>query len=53
MQIAMSHALALMYWREFRFLQDFSSRDMAWLVIGVLLAMGIMWLLARRGRRWL
>jgi hypothetical protein len=52
MQIAMSNALALMNWREFRFLQNFSSRDLAWLVIGVLLAMGVMFLLSRQRRRW-
>ena len=52
MQMAMSYALALMYWEGFRYLQNFSSRDLAWLVIGVLLAMGVMFLLSRQRRRW-
>ena len=52
MQIAMCNALALMNEREFRFLQNFSSRDLAWLVIGMLLAMGIMFVLSRQRRRW-
>jgi hypothetical protein len=52
MKIAMSNTLALMYWRDFRFLQDFNSRDFAWLLIGVLLAVVVMWVISRRRRRW-
>lgn len=52
MQIAMCNALALMCWQSFRFLQDFSSRDFTWLFIGVLLTVVVMWVVARRRRRW-
>ena len=52
MQIAMSNALALMRLHSIRFLQDFSNRDLAWLLIGVLLAVAAMWIISRRGRRW-
>jgi len=47
----MSNVLALMHWRDFRFLEDFSSRDFAWLLIGVLLTLVAMWGYARRRRR--
>jgi len=52
MQMAMSYALALMYWEGFRYLQNFSSRDFFWLVVGVLLAAVIMVVISRRRRRW-
>jgi predicted negative regulator of RcsB-dependent stress response len=52
MQIAMSNALSLTIERELRFLRNFSGRDLAWLVIGVLLAMGVMFVLSRQRRRW-
>jgi hypothetical protein len=52
MQIARSNALALMCWHDFRFLQDFSGRDFAWLLIGVLLALVMVAVIARRRRRW-
>jgi hypothetical protein len=52
MSIAMSNALAMMRWHDFRFLQDFSSRDFAWLLIGVLLAVTIVAVVSRRRRRW-
>jgi hypothetical protein len=52
MQIAMSNALALMRWHDFRFLQDFSSRDFAWLLIGALLALVVFWAISRQRRRW-
>jgi hypothetical protein len=52
MWIAMSNALALVRWHDSRFLQDFSGRDFAWLLIGVLLAVVVMWVISRRGRRW-
>ena len=42
MGIAMSNALALMCWHTFRFLQDFSSRDFIWLLIGAALAVIVM-----------
>jgi LPXTG-motif cell wall-anchored protein len=51
MQIAISNALALMRWHGVRFLQDFSSRDFAWLLIGALLAVAVIWLFSRRRRR--
>jgi LPXTG-motif cell wall-anchored protein len=51
MQIAMRNALALMRWHDFRFFQDFSSRDFAWLLIGALLALLATWAYSRRRRR--
>jgi hypothetical protein len=53
MGIAMSNALALMRWHDSRFLQDFSSHDFAWLLIGVMLAVVVMWVISRRRRRWI
>jgi LPXTG-motif cell wall-anchored protein len=50
MPIAMGNALALMRGHELRFLQDFSSRDFTWLLIGVLLAALAMWGYSRRRR---
>ena len=52
MQIAMCNVLALMYWQSVRLLQDFSSRDFTWLCIGVFLTVAVMWVVARRRRRW-
>jgi hypothetical protein len=52
MRIAISNALALVRWHNSRFLSDFSGRDFAWLLIGVLLAVVVMWVISRRGRRW-
>jgi hypothetical protein len=52
MRIAMSNALALMRWHDFRFLQDFSGRDFAWLLIGALLAVIAIWVFSHRRRRW-
>jgi hypothetical protein len=52
MQIAMSNALALMRWRDSGFLRDFSGRDFAWLLIGVLLAVVAIWAISHRRRRW-
>jgi hypothetical protein len=52
MQIAIANGLALMSWRELRFLQDFSSRDFTWLLIGAMLALVAMWAISRQRRRW-
>ena len=52
MQIAMSNALALMRLHNIRFLQDFSNRDFAWLLIGAFLAVIVMWVFSRRRRNW-
>jgi hypothetical protein len=52
MCFAMSNALALMSWHDFRFLQDFSGRDLAWLLIGAALALVVFWVISRRRRRW-
>lgn len=51
MQTAMSNALALVRWHDFRFLQDFSNRDLAWLLIGALLAGLAIWAFSHRRRR--
>jgi hypothetical protein len=53
MGITMNNALALMRLHSFRFLQDFSGRDFAWLLIGVFLAVLVCWAISRRRRRWL
>jgi hypothetical protein len=53
MGIAMSNALALMRYHDVRFLQDFDGHDFAWLLIGVMLAVVVMWVISRRGRRWI
>jgi hypothetical protein len=52
MRIAMGNALALAGRHDFHFLDDFSSRDFFWLLIGVVLAVVVMWALSRRRRRW-
>jgi hypothetical protein len=52
MQIALSNALALMYWQSLRYLQNFNSRDFFWLLIGVLLAVVTMVVISRRLWRW-
>ena len=52
MGIAMSNALALVHFHDSRFLQDFNGRDFTWLLIGVMLAVVVMWVISRRGRRW-
>jgi hypothetical protein len=52
MRIAMDNALVLIFWHGFRFLQDFSSRDLAWLLIGGFLAVVVIWGISRRRRRW-
>lgn len=54
MRMTMSNALALMRWRDSRFsLGGFTSGDIAWLLIGALLAVLVIWGLSRRRRRWL
>jgi hypothetical protein len=51
MQIELNNALALMSWQGYRFYQNFGSRDLIWLIIGVLLAVVAMWGYSRRRRR--
>jgi hypothetical protein len=52
MQIVICHVMALTFWQNLRLLQDFSGRDFTWLCIGVLLTIAVMWVVARRRRRW-
>jgi hypothetical protein len=52
MAMEMINELALMRIQGFRFLEDFSSRDFVWLLIGVLLAVVAMWAIKRQRRRW-
>jgi hypothetical protein len=52
MRIAMSIALVLMRGSDFRYFQDFGTRDFVWLMIGVLLALIVTWVISRRRRRW-
>jgi len=42
-----------MRWDGLRFLHHFGGRDLAWLLIGALLAGVAIWLLSRSRRRWL
>jgi hypothetical protein len=54
MSSAMSNALALMRWHDFRFLHGhFRGGEIAWLLIGALLAVVAIWALLRRRRRWI
>jgi len=52
MTIQMANAAAQMRMHESGFLQDFSTRDFEWLLIGAALAMVIMWGISRQRRRW-
>jgi hypothetical protein len=52
MRFLTGSALALMRWHDLRFLQDFSGRDFAWLLIGVLLAVVTVGIISRQRRRW-
>jgi hypothetical protein len=52
MLIATSNALALMRWHDSGFLENFSGRDFAWLLIGALLALVVFWVISRQRRRW-
>jgi len=49
---AISCALTLAGWREFRFLEDFSTRDLTWLLIGAGLAVLVFLVRSRMRRRW-
>ena len=48
----MNLALMLVRIDGVRFLQDFSQRDLEWLVIGAVLGVLVMWLIGRQRRRW-
>jgi LPXTG-motif cell wall-anchored protein len=53
MGIAMSNGLALVRWHGFRFLNGgITQGDIAWLLIGVALAVVAIWAYSRRRRRW-
>lgn len=52
MKIETSNTLALLGLRMIRFIQDFSGRDFAWLLIGALMALLVFWVVSRRRRRW-
>jgi LPXTG-motif cell wall-anchored protein len=52
MGIAMCNALALLCWRGSRFFHgNFRGNDIVWLLIGVVLAVVVIWALRRRKRR--
>jgi LPXTG-motif cell wall-anchored protein len=51
MQMAISNMLALLCWQGYPFYRNFGSRDLTWLLIGVLLAAAAMWIYSRRRRR--
>jgi hypothetical protein len=53
MGIAISNVLALEYWCRFRFLDGgITQEDLTWLLIGVVLAVVVIWVYQRRRRRW-
>jgi len=53
MGIVFSNALALAIWRGIRLLDgEITQRDIEWLLIGAALAALVMWVVARRRRRW-
>jgi hypothetical protein len=52
MLIVASNALALIRWHDSGFLENFSGRDFAWLLIGALLAFVVFWGISRQRRRW-
>jgi hypothetical protein len=52
MRTAMCIALVLMRGHDFRYLQDFGTRDFVWLLIGAFLALIVTWAVARQRRRW-
>jgi len=49
---ALSNMLALVWWRNFRFLHGGLHGDVIWLLIGVVLLIVVIWALSRRKRRW-
>jgi hypothetical protein len=52
MWIGICDALALVRWHGLSFLQDFSARDFAWMLVGALLAAALFWARSRQRRRW-
>ena len=52
MLIATSNALMLARVEGLQFLQDFSGRDLIWLLVGATLAAIVCWGVSRRRRRW-
>jgi len=53
MHMAMSNALALVRWHGFRSLEEGDTQDkIVWLVIGVAVGVLVMWVIARRRRRF-
>ena len=52
MHLVTSGALALVYWLGYPFYENFGSRDLTWLLIGVVLAVLVMFVYSRRRRRW-
>jgi hypothetical protein len=51
MQMGTIDSLALMRWHGSQLLQNFSSRDLAWFLIGAALALIVAWAISRRRRR--
>ena len=52
MWIALGSALAFTWGLDFLYLQDFSTRDFTWLLIGAALGLVVAWAISRRRRRW-
>jgi len=54
MNLAMSNALAVVRWHGFKSLQDSETQEkIVWLGVGLALGVVVMWVIARRRRRWL
>jgi hypothetical protein len=53
MNLAMSNALAVVRWHGFKSLQDSDTQEkIVWLVVGLALGVVVMWVIARRRRRF-
>ena len=53
MGMAMSNALALANWQGLRFLHEGTTLgNLEWMILGAAIALGIIWVLKRRRRRW-
>lgn len=52
-EMAMSNALALANWQGLQFLHEGSTLgNLEWMILGAAIALGIMWVLKQRRRRW-
>jgi LPXTG-motif cell wall-anchored protein len=53
MVTSMSNAPALVNWQALRFLHEGNTLgNIEWMILGAAIALGILWVLRRRRRRW-